>query len=131
MLEALCVGIGGFFGALFRYWISSAVAAMPIAAGFPWGTLVVNILGCFLLGAIGEVGSQFQLSTQSRLMFVVGGLGSLTTFSTFGLDTIRLRQEVGAASAYINIVMQLACGFFAVWLGLFVVKLLIGSSPTH
>ncbi len=128
MVEALCVGIGGFFGALLRYWIASTVAAFPFATGFPWGTLVVNVVGCFAIGVIGEFGSQLQLSVQSRLFFVVGGLGSLTTFSTFGLDTIRLRHEAGFSQAFFNIALQLICGLLAVWLGIALAKILHGSS---
>jgi CrcB protein len=88
------VALGGACGALSRYWLGGAVQrATDPAGGFPWGTLVVNVLGCLAIGAL--AGSDVRggaLSPGMRLALAVGFIGGFTTFSSFGLETIRLFQ---------------------------------------
>ena len=109
---ALLVGVGGFLGALAR-WGLTLLSQRVLGEGFPAGTLICNLLGCFLIGgvlALLEGGE--HLSAHARLFLVTGLLGSLTTFSTFGAETLELAQgsEWGKAAGYLfgNVVIGLA-----------------------
>jgi len=82
----LAVGAGGAIGAIGRYTIMAAVGHW-LGHGFPWGTLVVNVAGSFLLGAFVEVSALvWSPSPELRALIVVGMFGAFTTFSTFALD---------------------------------------------
>ena len=86
------IAAGGALGALARYGLSGWVQA-GTAGTFPWGTLVVNVLGCFLLGFAFRVLQLSALSPALRATVTVGFLGAFTTFSTFSLEAIVLIQE--------------------------------------
>lgn len=112
MRELLAVGIGGFLGAVARYLISGWVHRLT-GAGFPWGTLAVNVAGCLALGVLmGLLGGRTTLDPQWRLFAGIGLLGSLTTFSTFGYETIELlrRAELALALANASGNLVLGCG---------------------
>ena len=126
MIEAFCVGLGGFVGALLRYWIGLAVEMWLSPAVYPVATFIVNVIGCFAIGVIGSMSSLPALTPNMRLLFIVGGLGSLTTFSSFGIETLRLRQDVGLAGAAANVLLQVVFGLLAVWLGVVVSRRLTG-----
>ena len=118
MFEMLVVGFGGFFGAVSRYKLSAWVLHHYGASGFPWGTFAVNMLGCLLIGLIAALAERYHLISPSmRLLLITGVLGSFTTFSAFGFETLFLlrRGELVLASA--NVLLSLSCGLFAVWLG--------------
>lgn len=102
MRELLAVGLGGALGAVARY-LGSAYLYRVLGAAFPWGTLGVNLFGCIALGAlVAAVEQRAAFSPEVRLFLGMGFLGSLTTFSTFGLETADLlrRAELGLAMAY-------------------------------
>ena len=89
IMKILLVMFGGSIGALSRYGVS-LLAAQLFGTRFPWGTLIVNLSGCFLIGlsfALAERGLSI-MNPSMRLFFVTGYLGALTTFSTFGLETV-------------------------------------------
>ena len=89
----LIVAIGGALGALARYGTVSAVARLT-GLGFPWGTVVVNLVGSLALGIlIGAMAHGLQLSQEARTFLAVGFLGAFTTFSTFSLDTVTLIER--------------------------------------
>ena len=91
MTQILFVGLGGFAGAVCRFLMSGAVHRLVPLAVIPWGTLVVNVAGCVLIGALGAVAeSRAMLSDSLRLFVFTGVLGSFTTFSAFTLETLRL-----------------------------------------
>jgi fluoride exporter len=112
------VGIGGFVGSAFRYYLSGIVQAATKSYGFPYGTLVVNVLGCFLIGGLSELAeARGLLSPETRLLLIVGLLGGFTTFSTFSnesLNLIRLGQTLPGA---LNILASVSFGLVAVWAG--------------
>ena len=117
MRELLVVGFGGFLGAIARYSISGWVHRWAGPA-FPWGTMAVNVAGCLALGAMmALVEGRAGLSQETRLFVGIGLLGSLTTFSTFGFETLELlrRSELGLALASVG--GNLLLGLGAVLLG--------------
>lgn len=120
MRNLLFVGIGGFIGALLRYLVSGYVQNLSHRIDFPYGTLVVNVAGCFLIGALSQlVELQFEITAELRLLLMVGVLGSFTTYSTFSNETITLLQDHRAALALMNIGMHLVLGLAAVLAGRF------------
>ena len=88
----LMVAVGGAVGAVARYGLSGWVQGFPTTS-FPLGTLVVNVLGSFLLGFVFYLLEALALSAETRSMVTIGFLGSFTTFSTFSFETVALLQE--------------------------------------
>ena len=113
----LAVAAGGAAGSVARYAI--ALLAQRAHAGFPYGTLLVNVAGSLLLGALVRTFAAHSSGpTTAQLALTVGLCGGFTTFSTFGLDTLRLLQsgEHGRAAAYVaaSVVLSVA----GVWAGI-------------
>ena len=120
MRNLFFVGIGGFLGAVLRYLISGYIQDLSHRIDFPYGTLAVNIVGCFLIGVLSQlVELQFEISAEVRLLLMVGVLGSFTTYSTFSNETITLLQDQRATLALINIGLHLILGLAAVLAGRF------------
>lgn len=120
MRNLLFVGIGGFIGALLRYLVSGYVQNLSHRIDFPYGTLVVNVVGCFLIGALTQlVELQFEITAEVRLLLMVGVLGSFTTYSTFSNETITLLQDQRATLALMNIGLHFVLGLAAVLAGRF------------
>lgn len=119
MIKILLVGTGGFLGALFRYWTKEWVEKMIYPAWLPYGTMTVNLLGCFLMGFFSGIAIQRSpLSNELNAFFVIGFLGSFTTFSTFGLDTFNLLKDEQALAAMLNVLLQVTFGVTAVFGGI-------------
>lgn len=117
MAQLLMVGAGGFVGAIARYTLSNLVMRLT-GAGFPYGTLAVNVVGCFLIGYLMHLVAVSQWFGEAhRLALVVGLLGSLTTFSTFGYETLALFEAGDLGRALMNVLGNLLLGLFAVVLG--------------
>jgi len=88
------------------------------SARFPVGTLVVNVLGCLVIGVLGAIGQHVQpWSPGARLFLFTGILGGFTTFSAFGYETFELLRSGAAALAALNVLAQVAAGLAAVWAG--------------
>ncbi len=107
-----CVGLAGGLGACARFALDSSVTARTGLA-FPWGTLVVNVLGSFLLGLLAGI----VLGADAWRIAATGLLGAFTTFSTWVFASERLEGAGEAGAAAANIVVSLALGLCAVWLG--------------
>ena len=115
----MLVGIGGFIGAVSRYAVGGWVHRWLNSPWFPYGTLTVNILGCFIIGIIGGLAETRQLfSPEIRLLTMVGFLGGFTTFSSFGYESLGLLRDGQFAGMLWNIGLQVVLGMLAVWLGL-------------
>lgn len=114
MTQALWVAVGGALGSLTRYGVG-LVAARLLGVGFPWGTLIVNVLGGFAMGVlVARVGPE---QVTLRLALGVGVLGGFTTFSAFSLESVRLlQQHVGSGLFYAAVSVLLSVG--ACWAGL-------------
>ena len=123
-MKILLVMAGGSIGALSRYGVS-LLAAQLFGTKFPWGTLIVNLSGCFLIGlsfALAERGLSI-MNPSMRLFFVTGYLGALTTFSTFGLETVNAMRAGTHLAAMANILSNNVIGGALVFLGMMVGRL--------
>ena len=117
-IRVLAVGSGGFVGAVARYLISLGLQRATVAAGFPFGTLTANVLGCLIIGLLaGLLTTRLELTPEVRLLIITGFLGALTTFSTFSLETHNLWRNGSYALAALNLGGQLLLGFGGVSLG--------------
>ncbi len=122
MQNILTVGLGGFLGAILRYLMSGAIQGWTKSAAFPIGTLAVNITGCFIIGLLSQaVEHHAVLTSQTRLMLMVGVLGSFTTYSTFSNETINLVTDQKLLLASANVTAHVISGLCAVVAGRFVV----------
>jgi CrcB protein len=115
---AVLVGTGGFVGSILRYGVSGLVHwKLPLAL-FPYGTLVVNLTGCLLIGVLsGLAESRVALGPDLRIFLLVGVLGSFTTFSTLGYETFAMSRDGEHLRAALNMTTHLSLGLFLVWLG--------------
>ncbi|MBN1877760.1 MAG: fluoride efflux transporter CrcB [Anaerolineae bacterium] len=119
MKQVLLIGAGGFVGAVLRYTISGYVQNHAVHKGFPYGTLAVNLIGCFILGLLSYLGETHDvLSAETRAFVLVGLLGALTTFSTFSNETLMLLSGANFTLGWVNLGAQIVLGLGAVWLGL-------------
>ena len=113
------VALGGAVGAMARYGVNIS-ATHVFGHGFPWGTLIVNILGSFLMGVAIVKFSQIHISQEFKTMIITGFLGAFTTFSTFSLDAVTLweRGEMLHAFLYVtaSVIISISALFLAMWL---------------
>lgn len=118
MKTLLIVGAGGFIGAILRYLMNQVVNAWFPSLTLPLGTLFVNVIGCFLIGALGYLAeTNAGFSPQLQALMIIGVLGAFTTFSTFGNETFALFSEGFNLAAMVNISVQVILGLLAVWGG--------------
>lgn len=118
MLNILLVGIGGFIGSIARYLTSGYVQQMTQSVGFPYGTLAVNLIGCFVIGVLAELAdARGVFTTESRSFVFVGILGGFTTFSSFSNETMNLMRDGEMLPAFANVSVHIVLGLGAVWLG--------------
>ena len=124
MRNLIIIGLGGFLGAILRSSVSDLVQHWFKNVNFPYGTLVVNLLGCFLLGSLSQAAElKGLLSPEARAFMFIGLLGAFTTFSTFGNDTVSLIRKGEEVLSLLNIGLHLGLGLSAVWLGQSLVSL--------
>ena len=118
LLNALLVGAGGFIGAVARYGIGLFVHRQLPLSTFPFGTLVVNLVGCLAIGtAVGLIESRQLFGPEFRAFALIGILGAFTTFSTFGNETFSMLRDGDHLRALLNIGVQVIFGLALVWLG--------------
>ena len=112
------VGVGGCLGAVLRYLVSGYVQGMLQDVQFPYGTLAVNLIGCFVIGLLSQLAdARGVFTTESRLFVFTGILGGFTTFSTFANESMNLLRDGQAIGAFANVSAQALFGLGAVWLG--------------
>jgi CrcB protein len=117
MSKILALAAAGALGTLARYWLVNLVHRATKAT-FPAGTLVVNILGCFLIGLVmGLVRERQAFSPEARVVIVTGLLGGFTTFSAFGYETLDLLRGGEIALAGANVAGNVVVGVLAVGAG--------------
>lgn len=107
MYQLIIVGIGGFIGAVLRY-VISILSIKVFGNTFPYGTLIVNITGCFVIGLILSSTTN-QLNVNTKLLVITGLLGALTTFSTFSYETLNYfnhnQYNLGILNAALNFIL--------------------------
>lgn len=115
MKELFLVGVGGFAGSVLRYAASLAMLRLVISTGFPWNTLLVNVVGSLLIGALIALGT----SGTWYLLFVVGLCGGFTTFSTFSLEMVGLLKGGDHAVAATYFVLSVGLSILATAAGFY------------
>ncbi|MFZ2449432.1 MAG: fluoride efflux transporter CrcB [Methylovulum miyakonense] len=129
MNQLFAVALGGSFGAVLRFLVSTGIYHW-LGRGFPYGTLAVNIIGSFLLGLLTEalVLNRIAFALDYRAAILVGFIGAFTTFSTFSLETVYLLEQGQFSKAALNIVVSVAACLLVIWLGLLCGKALAGKA---
>lgn len=123
MQKLLFIGLAGLLGTLSRYWMSGW-AARKFGETFPAGTLIVNLIGCFLIGFLFYLMQERFLVNQTlRTVILIGFLGGFTTFSSFGMQTFTLLRDGEFGFAVLNIILSNAGGLTLVWAGYSLAKL--------
>lgn len=110
----LMVALGGALGSVLRFWLG-AIIGTKVGAPF-WGTLFVNVTGCFLIGLLGNLRENGP-GEFDRNFLMVGVLGGYTTFSTFSLQTLELFHAGNTGLAALNVGLSMVLCLFGVWLG--------------
>jgi CrcB protein len=109
--------MGGFIGSVMRYLLGGIVQQSSRSL-FPYGTLAVNVLGCFIIGFLAQLAEARGLfASEARAFVFIGILGGFTTFSSFGNETLNLARDSQMMSAVANVGANVLLGLFAVWLG--------------
>jgi len=114
----LYVAAGGALGAVGRFGVESLAGAV-LGHGFPYGTLIVNVVGSFIMGALIESSAlAWSPSPEIRAMLVIGVLGAFTTFSTFSLDAVTLMTRGETLHAFLYVAVSVAASIGALWVGM-------------
>jgi len=119
MQNYIWIAIGSALGGVARYWCSG-VSALVFGETFPWGTLIVNILGSLVIGFVATISGpdgRLFLSTPVRQFIMVGICGGYTTFSSFSLQTLNLMEDGQWTYAAMNVGASVLLCLLAVWLG--------------
>ena len=118
----LLVGVGSFFGGVLRYVVSVLMKGVSYH-GFPWGTLAVNLIGCFLMGLLFALFAKCgNISNSLVLLLTVGFCGGFTTFSTFANESLQMLQSGNITGLVGYVASSLILGIVLVALGYFIVK---------
>jgi len=119
MAAYLWIAVGSALGGVARFWCSG-VAARFMGETFPWGTIIVNVVGCFIIGFFATItgpGGRVFADTLTRQFVMIGILGGYTTFSSFSIQTLNLVQDGEWWLAGANIAVSVVACLVAVWLG--------------
>ena len=116
--KILWMALAGVAGTLSRYWLQGLVQRHA-GSVFPWGTLAVNMAGCFLFGLVWSLAEhRLTISSETRTIILVGFMGAFTTFSSFAFESAQLMRDAEWLLAGANIVGQNVCGVAFLFLGL-------------
>jgi len=117
-LNITLVALGGALGSVSRYLLGIWVQAASQSIDFPFGTLSVNLIGCFVIGLLSQLAETRGVFTpETRALVFFGVLGGFTTFSSFGNDTMNLLRDGETVNALVNIGANIIFGLALVWLG--------------
>ena len=118
MRNLVIIGIGGFIGAILRYLISGGVQKWSHSVDFPYGTLVVNLIGCLIIGMLTRLDEmRTLLSPEMRFFILIGLLGAFTTYSTFSNEAMNLINDRRFHLAILYVGAHVVLGLMAVLLG--------------
>jgi CrcB protein len=119
VLQYFLIGVGSAIGGIGRFWLSSLVYRLS-PGGFPWGTIIVNVSGCLLIGAFSTLTApdgRVFVPAEWRQFVMIGICGGYTTFSSFALQSLSLAQDGAFLAAAGNVLLSVALCLVAVWLG--------------
>jgi CrcB protein len=122
-LQYVAIAVGGALGAVLRF-VLSGMAYNVLGQEFPWGTLVVNLIGCFVIGFLSQLFESMTISANVRVLVLVGGLGAFTTFSTYALENMNLLRDGQISLALVNIAVSTVVGILFVFLGVVIAEYL-------
>jgi fluoride exporter len=118
------IAAGGALGALARYQLAAMIQAR-VPAGFPWGTFVVNVSGCLVMGAVATLlTDKLVVHPNWRFLIPIGFIGAYTTFSTFEYETFRAIAEGSWMIGAMNVIGSVVAGYVALWLGVVLARAL-------
>lgn len=119
----LAIGSGSFIGGVLRYLISLAVQER-ILSTFPYGTMTVNMVGCFLIGVVFGLSDRGNMTQEWRLFLATGVMGGFTTFSAFSNETVNMLRDGQLVYALIYVAGSILLGITATFLGISIIKFL-------
>lgn len=118
MGKLFLAGLGGFIGSSLRYAATGYAQQLSRRTDFPYGTLAVNLTGCFIIGFVSQLAeSRGVFTAESRTFVFIGILGGFTTFSAFGNETMNLWREGQNILAMVNVAGHIILGLGLVWVG--------------
>ena len=118
MKHVLLVALGGAIGAVVRFGLATRLSSGTGDSSLPWGTITVNLVGCFVIGAlVGASQTRDGVPEVTRVFLMIGVLGGFTTFSAFGLETVSLLRSGALGLAALNVGLQVVGGLVGVWAG--------------
>lgn len=113
---------GAALGGAARYVVATLIAERFVSR-YPWGTFIVNLTGCFLIGFVSTMLiERAQQPTNWSLFLITGVIGGYTTFSAFGWETLQLNRQSEYLLALAYAVSSVVCGYLAVWLGVVIAR---------
>ena len=125
-ISVLYVAFGGALGSVSRYLLGALTLTVSKSIDFPYGTLAVNLIGCFVIGFLSQlIETRSLFTTETRAFIFTGLLGGFTTFSAFGNDTINLMRDGRMFHALANVAANVIVGLALVWFGKTVANLLM------
>jgi fluoride exporter len=124
MKNIIYIAVGGALGALTRYGISKFINQFT-GGVFPWGTLAVNFLGLFIIGFLFELFERTVVPSEIRSFLTIGFLGALTTFSTYGIETLNLLRDGEYGLGLMNVVLSNVAGIGLVVVGIVVARMVV------
>ena len=117
-MQILAIALGGAAGAVLRFWTSAAIYTL-LGREFPWGTLVVNVVGSLAMGFLSVIlVERMVVSPEWRGALLIGFLGAFTTYSAFSLETLYLVEQGAHLRAMLNIILSVVLCIGAAWIGL-------------
>ncbi|MBI3555496.1 MAG: fluoride efflux transporter CrcB [Deltaproteobacteria bacterium] len=121
-MQTVLISLAGIFGVLGRYFMSLGVTRLA-GPGFPFATVLINVLGSFLIGVVYVLGAEkAAISETTRVALMVGFMGGFTTFSSFALETVRLFEGGQLGLAVVNVLVSVVLCLGAVAFGLFLAR---------
>ena len=118
LLSVFYVALGGALGSVSRYLLGTWTQSLSKSIDFPYGTLTVNLIGCFVIGFLSQLAeARGAFTSEARAFVFFGILGGFTTFSSFGNDTLNLLRDGETVNALANIGANVIVGLALVWLG--------------
>jgi CrcB protein len=125
MIQAILVAVGGAIGSVLRFYVGQWALRLAGPA-FPWGTLTVNVVGCFVIGVFTEmIIRRLDASPELRLLLITGFLGGFTTFSAFSLDAVSLFERGAVVSGAVYIVASVGLSMAGVIAGLALMRAIL------